>query len=376
MYKLFILLFIIFIINYFLLGFKEHYIDNIVLCDSYLKIFKNNEVLKEIQKGCPTTAAATTATAAATTATTATTISTTECLHNYDETIGLDKLLNNNNGNNTYTFTFTYINPEAVQGSVQGSGSVSEQLTMNGNWGYTRFLKMAGIRYTWEENVVKHIYADENDYPIFIDKTELSGYSMMIDTSCVVIFKSCNTLFMLNTNPEKDNSPILKVHGIKIEDYIPTTAAATTPVPTTTISTTECPHNYDETIGLDKLLNNNGKNTYIFTYINPESVQESKQLTMNGKWGNTLFIDLDGTRFTLEKNVVKYIYADENDYPIFIDKTELSGYSYVNDTYFVVIFKSCDTLLMLVNTPEKEIIKFHVTKIEDYIPTKPAGTTK
>ena len=55
MYKLFILLFIIFIINYFLLGVKEHYIDNIVLCDSDLSNIENNEVLKEIQKGCPQT---------------------------------------------------------------------------------------------------------------------------------------------------------------------------------------------------------------------------------------------------------------------------------------------------------------------------------
>ena len=71
MYKLFILLFIIFIINYFLLGVKEHYIDNIVLCSSDLKIFKNNKVLKEIQKGCPTTAAATNAAATNAAATTA-----------------------------------------------------------------------------------------------------------------------------------------------------------------------------------------------------------------------------------------------------------------------------------------------------------------
>ena len=197
MYKVFILLFIIFIINFFLLGFKEHYIDNIVLCDSDLKNFKNNKVLKEIQKGCPTT----------------------ECPHKYDKTIGLDKLLNNN-GNNTYTFTFTYINPESDSNSVQ--------LTMNGKWGYTSTVVINEYTYTWDENVVKHIYADEKDYPTFIDKTELNGYSFVTDTDRVVIFKSCDTLLALIKHTEKNKSTILKLRFTKIEDYIPTTPAGNT----------------------------------------------------------------------------------------------------------------------------------------------------
>jgi len=334
MYKLFILLFIIFIINYYFLGFKEHYIDNIVLCDSDLKIFKNNEVLKEIQKGCPTTAAATTAaatTAAATTAAATTATATTAAA----TTAAATTAAATTTGSESYTEC-------SKSGYLQAGDNVIDQ-------------PMEFTKFTLDQA-----------------KAECNKYD-----NCGGITTNGSWWYLKTYNNDDVKNRTCKDSADWTSYFKNKTTTAASTTTATTISTTKCLHNYDETNGLDKLLNNNGKNTYIFTYINPESVQESKQLTMNGKWGNVLFIDLDGTRFTLEKNVVKYIYADENDYPIFIDKTELSGYSYVNDTmYHMIIFKSCDTLLMLVNTPAKEIIKFHVTKIEDYIPTTAAGTTK
>lgn len=55
MYKLFILLFIIFIINYFLLGIKEHYEDikNTEICNIKLSKFETNVGFKEIKYNCP-----------------------------------------------------------------------------------------------------------------------------------------------------------------------------------------------------------------------------------------------------------------------------------------------------------------------------------
>ena len=57
MNKLFILLFIIFIINYFLVGCKELYsdfnnINNQDLCNIELTKFSNNLVINEIKKRC------------------------------------------------------------------------------------------------------------------------------------------------------------------------------------------------------------------------------------------------------------------------------------------------------------------------------------
>jgi hypothetical protein len=55
MYKIFILLFIIFIINYFLLGIKEHYEDikNSEICKLNLSKFETNLGVEEIKAKCP-----------------------------------------------------------------------------------------------------------------------------------------------------------------------------------------------------------------------------------------------------------------------------------------------------------------------------------
>ena len=224
--KLFILLFIIFIINYFLLSVNEHYndINNINLCDLHISNNLhefNQATLTDIQKKCPTAA---TTTAAATAATAAA-----ECpQHQYGRTTGLEKIINNNEGENTYTLKITDINQV-----------VEYELTMTGPWGQNS-INLFDFVWEWDANVVKKKYTDETDYPTFIDNTKLGGYYHKSQYGMNIIFISCRTLFIIGVNHEREYS----LSVTEIDKYIPTisepttTTAATTTAATTTGATT------------------------------------------------------------------------------------------------------------------------------------------
>jgi hypothetical protein len=175
MYKLFILLFIIFIINYFLLDFKEHYNDilNIDLCSSKISDFNslynlNTVSLSEIKNSC-------------------------KAMCPYSPTVGLDYFYNND-GENKYTIT--YRNPHLNQ----NNNIREDSLSLNGKWGDNIIFKLningkaISFPWTWDENVVKRIY-DEGKYPPFIDTNELGGYFHNRDRD-TICFKSCNVLYV------------------------------------------------------------------------------------------------------------------------------------------------------------------------------------
>jgi len=178
MCKLFILLFIIFIINYFLLGVNEHYKDitNINVCDLHISNIheSNKATLTDIQKSCPNKHLPTT------------TPLPTHC----NKTKNLDFL--NGNGNSHLRLSYKqkdgiylFITLYGQWGNSNSSIIIRNNAKHNTNIINEKF---------YNPNVVTEIYSNET-YPDIIDKAELGGYLFQYNDNTTILFKSCNTLY-------------------------------------------------------------------------------------------------------------------------------------------------------------------------------------
>ena len=266
MYKVFILLFIIFVINFFLLGVKEHYKDiknipKINLCNSGdLLNNVNNKFLNQIRSECNkdskttslgkyttssgynhgqgttssgynhgqgttssrynhgqgTTSAATTSAATTSAATTsaATTSAQFKC---QDSTTTKLELLKNNTGTNIYNLHEKDID-------------LYTKVTMNGVWGKEG--STIDNNYEWNDNGLESY----GDIPSYIDPGSGGGYLYKNDGVVVIFFISCDTLYKFIKMPGYNVETFFS--NIEQDPAAATTAAATTAAATTAAATT------------------------------------------------------------------------------------------------------------------------------------------